>query len=276
MNVSSWTDQENDAVVAAYFSMLIAELCGRPYNKAMYNRTLQTETQRSRGSIEFKLCNTSAVFLAFGLPIIQGYRPRFNFQMSLADAVERWLTLNPSWHDDLVFAIPNGFAEQQSLYVGVAPTLRNAPPSTEDEQLLAVARRFDVAGRDERNRRLGRAGEELVFNHEQQNLRLAGRDDLAKRVRWTARDDGDGAGYDIASYTKEGRDRLIEVKTTTGWERTPFHISRNELDIAEERREAWCLFRLYDFARSPKAFELYPPLEAHVALTATSFRASFQ
>lgn len=33
--------------------------------------------------------------------------------------------------------------------------------------------------------------------------------------------------------------------------------------------------RLYHFAREPKAFELRPPLDAHVSLTATSFQASF-
>ena len=88
-------------------------------------------------------------------------------------------------------------------------------------------------------------------------------------------EDGDGAGYDIASFDADGRQRLIEVKTTNGWERTPFHISRNELVVAEERCEAWCLFRLWNLARTPKALELRPPFYAHVSLTATSFQASF-
>ena len=69
--------------------------------------------------------------------------------------------------------------------------------------------------------------------------------------------------------------RLIEVKTTNGWERTPFHLSRNELAVADERRADWCLFRLWNFSREPKAFELRPPLDAHVSLTATAFQASF-
>jgi hypothetical protein len=99
---------------------------------------------------------------------------------------------------------------------------------------------------------------------------------LAKRVRWVSKEDGDGAGYDIASFTSDGRERLIEVKTTNGWERTPFYISKNELEVAKERKETWFLFRVYEFAREPKAFELRPPLEAHVSLTATNYQASFQ
>ena len=89
------------------------------------------------------------------------------------------------------------------------------------------------------------------------------------------RQDGDGAGYDIASFGPDGRARLIEVKTTNGWERTPFHITRNELAVAEERRSEWRLFRLCNFSREQKAFELHPPLDAHVSLTATTFQASF-
>jgi hypothetical protein len=141
--------------------------------------------------------------------------------------------------------------------------------------MLRIARKYDVAGRDARNRALGRAGEERVLRHERAVLRGAGRDDLARAVRWVSEEDGDGAGYDIASFTTEGRTRLIEVKTTNGWERTPFHISRNELAVAEERRADWSLFRLWNFAREPRAFELHPPLEAHVTLTATTFQASF-
>ena len=101
--------------------------------------------------------------------------------------------------------------------------------------MLHIARKFDVAGRDERNRALGRAGEERVLAHERAALRTAGRDDLARKVRWVSEEDGDGAGYYIASFGPDGRERLIEVKTTNGWERTPFHITRNELAVAEQR-----------------------------------------
>lgn len=83
------------------------------------------------------------------------------------------------------------------------------------------------------------------------------------------------AGYDILSFDTDGSDRLIEVKTTNGWERTPFHITHYELAVAEERRGDWRLVRLWNFAREPKAFELRPPLQAHVSLMATSFQASF-
>lgn len=275
MTSEDWSDSENDAAVASYFTMLSNELSEHFYNKAANNRLLQQKTGRSRGSIEFKHGNVSAAAKCLGLPIIKGYQPRFNFQMSLAEAISRWLARHPEWEAGLSRPRQSGMAEASSLFIGAAPTLRNTPPPEELGQMQAVARRFDVAGRDERNRALGRAGEELVFHRERTQLTQQGRNDLANRVRWVSQEDGDGAGYDIASFTQEGRERLIEVKTTNGWERTPFHISRNELEVAKARREDWHLFRLYEFARTPKAFELRPPLESHVELTATSYLAGF-
>jgi hypothetical protein len=279
MAATDWTDEQNDAIVANYFAMLAEDLAGRPYNKAAHNRAVQDRIGRGHGSIEFKHQNISAVLKGFGEDWIPGYKPAFNFQASLADAVARWLAAHPAWLEPAVrmaraAAMP-ALREDSVLWIDPPPTHRNVPPPDELEQMMAVARKFDVAGRDDRNRALGRAGEERVLAHERATLAGAGRQDLAHRVQWVADEIGDGAGYDIASFQPDGRERLIEVKTTNGWERTPFHISRNELAVADARRDAWHLVRVWNFAREPRAFELRPPLDAHVMLTPTSFQASF-
>jgi hypothetical protein len=277
MSSEPWTNEENDLIVADYFAMLGDDVSGRPYSKAEHRRALLPLLNgRSQGSIEFKHQNISAVLKGLGEDWLPGYKPAFNFQMSLVDAVARWLAINPAWLGRLPDSHPTtGFRESAPIWSGPPPTLSNQPPPQELEQMLHIARKFDVAGRDERNRALGRAGEERVLAHERASLRSAGRNDLARQVRWVSEEDGDGAGYDIASFAPDGQVRLIEVKTTNGWERTPFYITRNELAVADERRSEWCLFRLWNFSREPKAFELYPPLEAHVTLTATAFVAGF-
>lgn len=278
MSNESWTDEENDLIVADYFAMLANDIRGRTYNKTEHRRRLLPFLRnRSEGSIEFKHQNISAALKGLGEDWIPGYKPAVNFQAALTHAVVRWLVANPQWlnraperrHVD-------GMTETAKLWIEPAPTLSNQPPPQELEQTLRIAHEFDVAGRDERNRSLGRAGEERVLAHERATLGTVGREDLAHQVRWVSEEDGDGAGYDIASFEPDGRSRLIEVKTTNGWERTPFHISRNELAVSDERRAEWCLFRLWNFSRVPKAFELRPPLDAHVSLTATSFQASFR
>jgi hypothetical protein len=218
------------------------------------------------------------VLKGLGEDWIWGYKPAFNFQQSLTEAVIRWLAANPAWLNRTPGPeSPSvGLAEASlPLWIAAPPTLSNQPPPHELEQMQFIARKFDVAGRDDRNRALGRAGEARVLAHERATLTAAGRGDLAQAVRWVSQDDGDGAGYDIASFTPAGRARLLEVKTTNGWDRTPFHISSNELAASEARRTEWSLVRLWNFSREPKAFELFPPLSAHVSLMPTSFVATF-
>jgi hypothetical protein len=267
-----------DAIVADYFAMLTADIGGRPYSKAEHNRLLQAIIGRPRGSIEYKHQNISAVLKGLGEDWVPGYKPAFNFQASLIDAVVRWLERHPDWLAPAarmgVGLSPSAVREETMLWIGPPPTHSNAPPPDELEQMTAIARKYDVAERDARNRALGRAGEKRVLAHERAGLLAARRTDLAERIRWVSHVDGDGAGYDIWSFEPDGRDRLIEVKTTNGWERTPFHMTRNELEVADAHRDDWLLVRLWNFAREPRAFELRPPLEAHVSLMATSYEAS--
>ena len=270
-----WDEAENDLIVADYFAMLQHEYEGRLYSKADHNRRRQQRIGRSKGAIEYKHQNISAVLKGLGEVWLAGYLPAFNIQQSLFDAVLRWLNANPAWLERQSAALAPAGLQEEQLWVGPPPTQRNEPPPQELEQTLRLANQGAVAERDARNRVLGRAGEERVLAHERAVLLREGRRDLADQIRWISEEAGDGAGYDIESFEPDGRPRLIEVKTTNGWDRTPFYISRNELRVSEEQRETWRLFRLWDFSRLPKAFELRPPLEAHVSLVAVAYQASF-
>ena len=272
----AWNDAEIDLIVADYFAMLGAEIEGRPFNKAERNRALQKLIPRSRGSIEFKHQNISAVMLGLGQPWITGYKPAANFQNALVDGVLRWLDAHPDWLAPSSRPSRTVPLNAPLLQFGPPPTQRNEPSPVDPEFIAAMGQKFDVAERDARNRALGKAGEELVLHSERQALQFAGREDLADRVRWTSAQDGDGYGFDIASFEPDGRERLIEVKTTKGWEPTPYQISRKELAVADARSDEWHLIRVWSFARVPHAYMLRPPLEAHLELTATSFLAGLR
>ncbi|PZS09258.1 MAG: hypothetical protein DLM70_01815 [Chloroflexi bacterium] len=91
--------------------------------------------------------------------------------------------------------------------------------------------RLNAAAKRERN---GLRGEQFVLEQEQSLLRTAGRDDLAARVRLSARDHPN-CGYDVTSFQLDGRERHIEVKTT-GDETTAergFWLSENERRVGE-------------------------------------------
>jgi len=67
---------------------LLGELRGEQYSKTAHRRTLaKLLDDRSDGSVEFKHANISAVLIEFGYPYIAGYKPRWNYQQLLADAV---------------------------------------------------------------------------------------------------------------------------------------------------------------------------------------------
>lgn len=58
---NAWSDREIDLIVTDYFAMLAADLAGQSYSKIEHNRALQRLTGRSKGSVEFKHQNISAV-----------------------------------------------------------------------------------------------------------------------------------------------------------------------------------------------------------------------
>jgi len=270
---SVWSETEVDLILADYFNMLSDELARRPFNKAEHNRALQALTGRNHASIEFKHCNISAVLERLGIPTIRGYRPRANFQNALIDGVERYLAAKGQPILSFTAAVSERVAESATLWIGPPPDLA-LEDQQEPESLRRLIRKFDPAERDARNRKLGKQGEELVFRHELTRLKLAGRDDLSRNVEWTSEVRGDGAGYDIRSFDLDGRERLIEVKTTNGPAKTPFFMSENERAFSEERPDAFRLLRLYQFVERPSAFELKPPLVDHLSLHPTSYRAA--
>lgn len=73
---------------------------------------------------------------------------------------------------------------------------------------------------------------------------------MARKIRWVSREDGDGAGHDILSFSLEGKERFLEVKTTRGHARTPFNISANEKSFADECPDRFRLCRLHDLAHA--------------------------
>ena len=96
------------------------------------------------------------------------------------------------------------------------------------------------------NKEIGDAGEEFVYQHERSLVKKYKRGNQ-KQVRRVAKLDGDGLVYDILSYDKYGKEKYIEVKTTSGKEDGSIFITANELKMSEEHPEQYYLYRVYDF-----------------------------
>lgn len=282
----NWTDNEIEAIVEDYFDMLGQEQSGRRYNKTEHRSALMATVDRSKGSIERKHMNISAVLAILGLPYIDGYKPYSNFQQALFEAVETRLGNDPVLYATLkgeaaaIREPPPEFLIEPARVYEDAPLPGAAAGQQVPEDIDRIIRKFEPpAERDARNRMLGRAGEEFIFVLERQRLSLLGRQDLADSVCWVARDDGDGYGFDILSFHGRGkgdeanRERWLEVKTTNGPKTTPFFITRNELRVSEENPDIFRVVRLYDFQKTVRAYRLEPPLEDRVRLTPAIYSA---
>lgn len=77
---SAWSDAELAVTIKAYLRMLYAELNGESYNKAAINRELRAGplSDRTEGSIEFRMRNISAALYEMKMPYIAGYLPARN------------------------------------------------------------------------------------------------------------------------------------------------------------------------------------------------------
>jgi len=267
-----WQDDELDIIVADYFAMLAADLAGQPYVKSRHSAALMDQIGRTHRSVEFKHQNISAVMDELGMPWIPGYKPKRNYQNAIFDAIDRYLTKHPAVLEPAA-VVPAPSPAPTEIFVPT-PTL-TVPPGPVPERLRRLVQKFDPVERDHRNRSLGKAGEAFVVDVERRQLAEADRPDLARKVRWTAAEDGDGAGYDVLSFDRAGAERLIEVKTTNGSARTPFFLSRNECDLATERPADWRIYRVHLFAKEPRIFTIAPPLLNAVKLTTETWRASF-
>lgn len=261
---ANWSAEENELIVGNYFEMLLKELAGRKFSKVDYAEKISphlkarlTKDARKKGPFRRKYCNISAVLRALGQPWIEGFNPNDNIQLDLADVVAEHLEKN---RYAITKAIVERLESDDVPFQGIKMKMPQKPGKVSAKEIDKVARlvkKFDVAAKDKYNRDLGYGGEKLVYENEIFRLKKAGLESLSEKVSWVSRDIGDGAGYDIESYDFDQRKRLIEVKTTNGDGWIPFYVTANERKVSQEKaNQGWCLFRVYDFSKGPKAFEL--------------------
>jgi hypothetical protein len=274
----SWSRQEVEATVRDYLDMLQLELEQQPYSKTEHNRTLRLSlADRTKGAVELKHQNISAVLLEMGFVFIAGYKPMGNYQKLLADVVVEQLKNKPELE---------AVAEREIARPAAVPALRSMsgvlvnPPRINRVQepaskvpYIRRAIKKDYLELESRNRSLGLAGEQFVAEYETRRLHSAGHPALANRVEHIAATRGDGLGYDVLSFELSGRERFVEVKTTAFGATAPFYISRNEVDFSDEQASQFVLARVHEFRSAPKFFELRGSLRKSLSLAAVTFLA---
>lgn len=245
---SVWSRAEVESIVPAYFEMLKLELSGKSFVKKSFINDQMKFSGRSRGSVEFKFQNISAVLSNLNLPFVYGYKPSKNYQSLLGVVVGEYVKEN---FELFSVACQRNF-NAEKLMLSAAP----ASNVYGDINKPISAMKIDWVARERSCVELGKAGERLIFEYEKRRLQSVGCEDSISRLVWVSQDIGDGLGYDIKSVGDDGEDVYIEVKATVGGVGTPFFITPNEVAVSDTVGDSYRLYRLYDFAREPRFYVL--------------------
>ena len=284
LQVNGWDWLECEACVQDYFDMLGKELRNEKYNKTAHRRVLIMKLNgRSRSSVERKHQNISAILVELGFTYISGYKPLFNYQAQLRDAVLAHLAgrrVDLEQINTVHDVDPPSFVVDWDRVLD--PDIPDHIPVAQPPERHFLARHVNYTQREAANRRLGESGERFVLDFERYKLTLAGRTDLASDVEWSSKEQGDGLGYDIRSF-HIGRDGVareeevyIEVKTTNRGKFQPFYISENEVAFSRKFNDQYSLYRVYDFcSRSRRLYQMPGLVENHVRLDPVVYRAGF-
>ncbi len=122
----------------------------------------------------------------------------------------------------------------------VPPTIKVIPP----ESYYSTPRHVDWELINKAKKVVGEHGEQIVMAIEQNYLRSINRPDLAEKVRHFSKEEGDGSGYDILSFSNEGKLKYIEVKSTKSSIEVPFYLSRNEMFFLKNNQDKAFIYRV--------------------------------
>jgi hypothetical protein len=278
-----WSRAEVELTVADYLSMFACELREERYTKADHWRALQPQLHdRTKGSIEFKYGNVSAALRDLGYPFVDGYKPYANYQALVIEVVQAQLRAR----SDIVELIQRDVTRPATLptFGDILSALVDRPdPSTRQGQKpakptawfekLRVPGTVNYLEIEAANRTLGAAGEDFVERFEIARLCAADRESLATKVERVSRTRGDAVGFDILSFETDGRERLVEVKTTRYGRYTPFFVSRNEVRTSDAYSKQYALYRLFQFRKHPKLFVLTGAVRSSCRLDPAVFEA---
>lgn len=258
MQSNSWSNSEVELIVADYFKMLNNELKGNTYVKAHHRKALiPLLRNRSASSIEFKHQNISAVLVELGLPYIKGYLPRFNYQHILKEAVIEYLSQNPEI-ENLFRAFADKKLPKPQNTIDFLRFVTEPPKIKLVSEPKIIYKRnpikINYLKKEEQNRNLGYLGEELVMSYERWQLTKEGKENLADKIEWVSKEQGDGTGFDILSKNINGTDKYIEVKTTKLSKETPIFFSKNELEFSIDQRKSFHLYRVFNFEKKAQMF----------------------
>jgi len=271
----NWAREEVIIIVDDYFDMLIEELSGKTYSKTEHRRTIQNKlNNRSKGAIEYKHQNISAILRELRMPYIQGYIPRYNYQLLLQEEVINYLNAHRDIDQIIIQFVesdvnPKEPKDLPNIEVSIPELIFKPEDSTFKMKNYRIKR--DYYNEEINNTKLGLLGEKFVLSYEKLYLKNLGLSSFIHKIDHVSKTVGDSAGFDILSFDENGKEKFIEVKTTQMGKEVPFYFTRNELSFSRKNSKNYRLYRIFDFKRSPHFYQLKGTLDKSCESIPTKF-----
>jgi 5-methylcytosine-specific restriction protein A len=130
-----WSSVELEAAVVAYLEMLRKELTGARYVKAHFNKALRENelSSRTKGSVERRMQNISAIMMSLKLPFISGYAPLVQVGSNVSPVVIAAIEKH-SWNMPWV-ATSDPKTLDERVTVMLSQPLVDAPPGNSSPKL---------------------------------------------------------------------------------------------------------------------------------------------
>ena len=167
----------------------------------------------------------------------------------------------------------NGRSDAIPTLVGIPDTVYFPEPGSSGLSL-----KIDFEQSQHQMKRVAIGGENMAMRFERKRLTDAGRADLAAMVEHVSREQGYGAGYDIASFEVDGSPLYIEVKATCDGPEQPFYVTRREVEYSERHPDNYCVYRIYHLAsasENPKCYIIKGSLSEKLDLFPTNYQVGW-
>ena len=175
-----------------------------------------------------------------------------------------------------------------SLFFHVNPGLEVDFEPSDFKPRVFKRRETNIGNLSSNNRRyskksdkVGKLGEEFVFNYEQKFLKDSGFPELAKKVIWHRQEKTNKTpGWDITSFDLDGNPKLIEVKASAGATISNVILTKNEFEKINEAliHDNYYIYLVSDIVKNPRMEILKNPAkylsEGKLAITVESVSMS--
>jgi Protein NO VEIN, C-terminal len=271
----TWNRYEIDRLVETYTSLLLGEIDGLDPDELELVTALRPQLPgRLEDDIRRQLQNVSAVLSELGSDWFEPYDPLPGPSEELRAAVAVKMGRGARVSDSLAAYADAALAAPGTQLLSFADVLVPPPSSSQPSKRsrgVRIVGGSTSALDDFRRSQLGDAGEEWVVRLEKRRLKELGLGRYADRVEWVSRD-SDRYGYDIKSFRADRREMWIEVKTTTRGIKTPFFITKHEVETSVEHPDKYSLYRVHGWARRPRIYTLDGSVEKTSRLEPAVFR----